>query len=263
METNKTEKKGESKETNKTEEKATVEEDSKERGEEGEEKRKRPVVVRGRYRGEEDGVASGADAARALRTLKLRPYTKEDAYFTDVVGTEFVFGQRPDADIEELNSLFASVGFPRRDPTRLQRALVNSHLIVWVLSRHDVTGPKACRRGQCVGFARATSDKVFNATIWDVVVSPLWQGSGIGRGMVERLVRQLVSEEIANVSLYSEPSVVGLYQDCGFEGDPGGTTGMALRQYSVVASSSSSWHQTPPGQHLLSMSPREEEGSSS
>ena len=221
-------------ETNKTEEQATVEEDSEERGGEEEEEKNsgRPVVVRGRYRGEEDGVASGADAARALRMLELRPYTKEDAYFTNVVGTEFVFGQRPHADIEELNSLFASVGFPQRDPTRLRRALDNSHLIVWVLSRHDVTGPKACRRGQCVGFARATSDKVFNATIWDVVVSPPWQGSGIGRGMVERLVRQLISEDIANVSLYSEASVMGLYQDCGFEGDPGGTMGMALRQFS-------------------------------
>ena len=50
--------------------------------------------------------------------------------------------------------------------------------------------------------------------------------------MVERLLRRLVLEDdIANVSLYAEPAVVGLYQDCGFEGDPGGTTGMALRQF--------------------------------
>ena len=135
--------------------------------EEAEEVPPRSRPPRGQYCGEEDGVASGADAARALRTLELPALTNEDAYFTEKVGTEFVYGQRPEMDVEELNALFAAVGFPRRDPVRLRRALVNSHAIVWVLSRHDVTGGlRSCRRGQCIGFARATSDKIFNATIW-------------------------------------------------------------------------------------------------
>lgn len=193
---------------------------------------------RGQYRGEEDGVASGADAARALRTLELPKLTNEDAYFAKL-GTDFVFGQRPDVDLEELNALFAAVGFMQRDPVRLQRALVNSHHLVWVLVRPE-NKQRAFRPGQCVGFARAVSDEVFNGTIWDVVVSPAWQGCGIGRGMVERLVRRLVSEDIANVSLYSDPGVTGLYIDCGFEADPGGTTGMAFRQQHQYTSA-------PPG----------------
>ena len=68
------------------------------------------------------------------------------------------------------------------------------------------------------GFARCTSDGVFNATIWDVVVCPKWQGCGLGKAMVERLTQKLIQLDIQNVSLYAEPAVVGLYQKCGFEG---------------------------------------------
>jgi N-acetylglutamate synthase-like GNAT family acetyltransferase len=47
-----------------------------------------------------------------------------------------------------------------------------------------------------VGFARATSDGVYRATIWDVVVHPDYQGAGIGRQLVERI---LCDPAIANV----------------------------------------------------------------
>lgn len=190
----------------------------------------REPVAKGRYSGAEDGVASGADAARALRSLRSIGVSHDDAHFSDKLGIAFRWGLRPDADLDELNALFASVGFPHRDPARLRRALVNSHAIVWATVENKKSKSSSVFVGQCVGFARATSDGVFNATIWDVVVSPEWQGCGIGRGMVERLVDALTREEISNVSLYAEPAVVGLYRRCGFEEDPGGTIGMAFRQ---------------------------------
>ena len=62
------------------------------------------------------------------------------------------------------------------------------------------------------------------------MVCPKWQGCGLGRGMVERLTRRLIEKDIQNVSLYAEPAVVGLYRGCGFEEDPGGTSGMAFRR---------------------------------
>lgn len=184
----------------------------------------------GAYSGAEDGVSSGADAARALRDLPVPKLSNDDSYFLEKLGVTFRWGLRADSDLDELNSLFASVGFPRRDEGRLRRALVHSHDIVWVVVANKKNKSSGVFVGQCVGFARCTSDGAFNATIWDVVVCPKWQGCGLGRGMVERLTQRLIENDIQNVSLYAEPAVVGLYQKCGFEEDPGGTTGMAFRR---------------------------------
>jgi ribosomal protein S18 acetylase RimI-like enzyme len=39
-----------------------------------------------------------------------------------------------------------------------------------------------------VGFARATSDGIYRATIWDVVVDPDYQRLGLGRKLVETVL---------------------------------------------------------------------------
>ena len=39
-----------------------------------------------------------------------------------------------------------------------------------------------------VGLARATSDGAFNATVWDVLVAPQYQGQGLGKALVVRCV---------------------------------------------------------------------------
>ena len=66
-----------------------------------------------------------------------------------------------------------------------------------------------------MGIARATSDGVFSATIWDVSVLPAWQRSGLGRAMMERITCQLVEAGIPTITLYAEPSVVELYERLG------------------------------------------------
>jgi ribosomal protein S18 acetylase RimI-like enzyme len=66
-----------------------------------------------------------------------------------------------------------------------------------------------------VAIARATSDGALSATIWDVAVQPSWQRSGLGRAMMERLVRNIVEKGIPTITLYAEPNVVGLYEKLG------------------------------------------------
>lgn len=39
-----------------------------------------------------------------------------------------------------------------------------------------------------IGFTRGTSDGIFRATIWDVVIHPDYQGLGLGRKLVETLI---------------------------------------------------------------------------
>lgn len=77
-----------------------------------------------------------------------------------------------------------------------------------------------------MAFARATGDGVFNAIIWDVVVDPSFQGIGLGKAVMERLVEELLEKGICNISLYSEPRVLGFYRPLGFVADPDGIRGM-------------------------------------
>ncbi len=88
------------------------------------------------------------------------------------VGLEFV-------ELRSLQALFNLVAFWASDRTLedLQTALDHSDPIV-----------TAWNDTMLIGFARATSDGVYRATIWDVVVDPNYQGAGIGRKLVQTLI---------------------------------------------------------------------------
>ena len=117
--------------------------------------------------------------------------TKQDTAF-EAENCQFVWGMQ-DLTVSDLNALFQKVsphgtsstlpylgaqldlrrvlpqvGFPQRDPARLQLALDHSHSIVWIRSMKQ---SRWARQGQLLGFARATSDGALSATIWDVAVS--------------------------------------------------------------------------------------------
>ncbi|KAK7333602.1 hypothetical protein VNO80_30379 [Phaseolus coccineus] len=120
-------------------------------------------------------------------------------------------------DLEELNAVFVAVGFPRRDPEKIRLALEHTQAVLWVEHR---------RTQRPVAFARATGDGVFNAIIWDVVVDPSFQGIGLGKAVIERLLKELLGRGISNIALYSEPRVLGFYRPLGFIADPDGIRGM-------------------------------------
>ncbi|XP_071724326.1 GCN5-related N-acetyltransferase 1, chloroplastic-like [Rutidosis leptorrhynchoides] len=130
----------------------------------------------------------------------------------------FTFHRTPqNLNLDHLNSVFVAVGFPRRDPEKIKVALEHTDSMLWV--EYEKTKKP-------VAFARATGDGVFNAIIWDVVVDPSFQGIGLGRAVMERLVEELVSRGIVNIALYSEPRVLGFYRPLGFVADPDGIKGM-------------------------------------
>lgn len=120
-------------------------------------------------------------------------------------------------NLDELNGVFVAVGFPRRDPEKIRVALEHTESLLWVEQR---------KTRRPVAFARATGDGVFNAIIWDVVVDPSFQGIGLGKAVMERLIQELLSKGITNIALYSEPRVLGFYRPLGFVTDPDGIRGM-------------------------------------
>lgn len=83
-------------------------------------------------------------------------------------------------------------------------------------------------KGRLIGCARATSDHVFNATLWDIIVDPAYQGVGLGKALVTSMIRSLLARDVANVTLFADQDVIPFYRALGFIIDPEGIKGMFL-----------------------------------
>lgn len=66
------------------------------------------------------------------------------------------------------------VGWPKRKLSKLETALKGSYLVSAVLKR-ELSADEGIVSEQLIALIRCTSDRVFNATIWDVLVSPEYQ----------------------------------------------------------------------------------------
>ena len=72
------------------------------------------------------------------------------------------------------------------------------------------------RGRRLVGFARASSDGVFRAVLWDVVIPEDLQGQGLGRQLVEALLNTPQLRGVERVYLMTTNSA-GFYEQLGFE----------------------------------------------
>ena len=124
-----------------------------------------------------------------------------------------VLSRDREIDLIELEQVCDAVGWSRRPLRRVRRALQHSLLLVG-LWRHDPRFPKL------VGFARCTGDGVVEATVWDVVVHPLYQGAGLGKLLMAFVLDELREMEVERVSLFADPDVVGFYAAQGWELEP-------------------------------------------
>lgn len=75
---------------------------------------------------------------------------------------------------------------------------------------------------QLIGFGRAISDGFIQAAIYDVAVLPSYQGHGIGKQMIEKIVNSLPG---CNFILYASPGKEPFYEKLKFRRMK---TGMAL-----------------------------------
>ncbi|MDR0966795.1 MAG: GNAT family N-acetyltransferase [Myxococcales bacterium] len=73
------------------------------------------------------------------------------------------------------------------------------------------------REGRIVGMGRVISDGVSDAYIQDVVVLRCCRGRGIGRAIMERLVRHCIERRIGWIGLVAEPGTSDFYAALGFE----------------------------------------------
>jgi ribosomal protein S18 acetylase RimI-like enzyme len=121
-------------------------------------------------------------------------------------------------DMSQLRSLFDLTAFWARD-----RSV--SDLITAIFYSEPVVSVRWDDR--LIGFARATSDGVYRATIWDVMVHPDYQGQGIGRKLVETLLSHPKMSRVERVYL-TTTNQQRFYERIGFEENL--TTTMVLFQ---------------------------------
>ncbi|WP_019508370.1 GNAT family N-acetyltransferase [Pleurocapsa sp. PCC 7319] len=156
-----------------------------------------------------------------VATSETTEYSRElfNSDAQDFAQPQIIFSTERDINLYELEELCDRVGWARRPLRKVKKAINHSFLVV---SMWEVQGKKR----RLIGFARATSDHAFNATIWDVVVDPNFQGRGLGKAMMKYTISQLRSEDISNITLFADPQVVKFYQRLGFILDPEGIKGM-------------------------------------
>ena len=155
-------------------------------------------------------------------------------------------------DAAALEALCDRVGWPRRPLFKVEAALANSFLVatlsvepaaaavvegedsdnqeeespVLTISSSNRSSDDGKIAARLIGLARCTSDGAFNATIWDVVIDPEFQKKGLGKALVEQMVRTLLKREITNITLFADGKAVSFYNQLGFEADPEGIRGM-------------------------------------
>lgn len=129
-------------------------------------------------------------------------------------------------DAASVEILCDKIQWPRRPKEKLDAALRNSFLVSSITLEEPGCTPENRR---LIGSARCTSDGAFNATIWDVMVDPEFQGLGLGKALLELMVRSLLQRDISNITLFADSQVVSFYKKLGFAVDPEGIKGMFFR----------------------------------
>lgn len=99
-----------------------------------------------------------------------------------------------------LANIMADANLFNRKPFDIARAFHGSYAAVF-----------AFKGEMLVGAARATSDGVFYASVFDVVIAPDHQGNGAGRMIMERLLERLPFERIFLTTVFGkDPSMKSL-----------------------------------------------------
>ena len=112
----------------------------------------------------------------------------------------------PTRGLLKLQRLFRKHAFwaQKRSVRDLRRMLKGSTVVV-----------SLWRGKRLIGFGRASSDGIYRAVLWDVVVAGDLQGRGLGRRVVEALLASPKLREVERVYLMTTNSN-GFYEQTGF-----------------------------------------------
>jgi ribosomal protein S18 acetylase RimI-like enzyme len=106
-------------------------------------------------------------------------------------------------DWQELEALFQAAPLGRKKAGELEVVFTNSRFRCFVREE-----------GRLVAVGRALADGADCSYICDVAVTPSHQGTGLGKAVVQELIRR--SEGHKKIILYSVPGKEGFYKKLGF-----------------------------------------------
>ena len=107
-------------------------------------------------------------------------------------------------DWKELSDLYKVAPLGDKKPEDLKKAFSNSMFKCFIFES-----------GKLVGVGRALSDGIDCSYICDVAVIPAYQGFGIGKGIVAKLVE--LSKGHKKIILYTFPGKESFYKKLGFK----------------------------------------------
>lgn len=130
-------------------------------------------------------------------------------------------------DLLQLQELFQSTTFwaKNRRLEDLETAIANSEPVISVWDGDRL-----------IGFARATSDGVYRAMLWDVVIHPSYQGRGLGRKLVETVLSHPRIRRVERV-LLTTTNQREFYERMGFKAMTTSTTMMLCEPAAVRTAS--------------------------
>lgn len=114
-------------------------------------------------------------------------------------------------DWNYITNTLKAVGMANFDAETHKKAFENSYRVEFVFDEDKL-----------IGFGRAISDGAYQAAIYDVAVLPEYQGKGIGRLIVENIIKNIPN---CNFILYAAPGKEKFYEKLNFRRMK---TGMAL-----------------------------------
>ncbi len=125
-----------------------------------------------------------------------------------------------DPQIQQLHQCYQHEWWSRgRSLEDVRRLLRHSDVVVGLIDT-DTT--------DLIAFARALTDQVFKAIIFDVIVAPGHRERGLGTILLDHLLTDPAITGVRHVELYCLPEMVPFYQRFGFVSDVGGA--MLLRR---------------------------------
>ncbi|MCG6133264.1 MAG: GNAT family N-acetyltransferase [Nostoc sp. LLA-1] len=132
------------------------------------------------------------------------------------------FSDRSEIDLYQLQELFNNAAFwaKGRSIEDLGIAITNSNPVITIWDRELL-----------IGFARATSDGIYRATIWDVVIHPDYRGTGLGSKLVETILSHPHVRRVERVYLMTTHQQE-FYEKIGFQTNA--TTTMVLHNQSQL-----------------------------